>query len=162
MSAPTATGQDLRSAIREPRLRRLYDYWDAARHGRVFPSRRDIDPLDFPYLLGNVMLVDVLDDPRRFRVRLHGTNLVARSRYDLTGKLVDELPFADYRDLTLKRCRELTARPRPLWVERDRVLDQRTFRYQALWLPFSDDDTSVSMLMCAMIYEGDRGRGASL
>ncbi len=160
MSVTIATGQDLPTVIREPRLRRLYDYWDAARRRRRFPSRRDIDPLDFPYILGNVMLVDVLDDPPRFRV--HGTNLVARSHYDLTGKLVDELPLADYRDLTLKRCHELAVRPQPLWVEHDRMLDDRIFHYQALWLPFSDDDATVSMLMCALIYEGDRGPNASL
>ena len=68
--------------IADPRLRRFYDYWTGKCGERRFPARRDIDPLDFPYVLGNLMLVDVLRDPQRFRVRLHGTNLVARMHYD--------------------------------------------------------------------------------
>jgi len=34
---------------------------------RRFPARADIDPLDFGYVLGHVMLLDVLRDPLRFR-----------------------------------------------------------------------------------------------
>ncbi len=153
MSASAATGQDLPGAIREPRLKRLYEYWRAARHGRRFPSRRDIDPLDIPYMLGSLMLVDVRREPLRFWVRLHGTEMVARARYDLTGKFLDELPISEFRDSSIDRCRQLVETGQPLWVELDRQLDGRTYRYQALWLPFSDDDTTVSMLMCGLIYE---------
>jgi hypothetical protein len=153
MSVIVATGQDLPAAIREPRLLRLYDYWCAARQGRRFPARRDIDPLEIPYMLGSLMLVDVLRDPLRFRVRLHGTDMVARAGYDLTGKFLDELPISEFRDYVIERCRQIVEATQPLWVQHDRELDERQFRYQALWLPFSDDDTTVSMLICALIYE---------
>jgi hypothetical protein len=153
MSVIIATGRDLPAAIREPRLKRLYDYWCAARRERRFPSRRDIDPLDFPYVLGSLMLVDVVREPLRFWVRLHGTEMVARAHYDLTGKFLDELPISEFRDYTIMRCRELVEGPQPLWVQHDRELDDRRYRYQALWLPFSDDDATVAMLMCALIYE---------
>ncbi len=152
MSVIAATGQELPAAIRDPRLRRLYEYWSVARGGRRFPARRDIDPLDIPYVLGNLMLVDVLHDPERFRVRLHGTAMVARAGYDLTGKQIEELPISEFRDYVLERCRQLVRAPEPLWVQHDRELDGRRFHYQALWLPFSDDDIGVSMLMCALIY----------
>jgi hypothetical protein len=153
MSVITATGQNLPAAIREPRLKRLYSYWDSVRRGRRFPSRRDIDPLDFPYVLGNLMLIDVQSKPQRFWVRLHGTEMVVRARYDLTAKFLDELPDSEFRDYTIERCRQIVAAPAPLWVQHDRELDDRTYRYQALWLPLSDDDVAVTMLMCALIYE---------
>jgi hypothetical protein len=155
MSVRAATGDALPAAIREPRLRRLYDYWDGVRHGRRFPSRRDIDPLDFPYVLGSVMLVDVLREPLRFRVRLHGTEMVQRAGYDLTGKLIDELPISEFRTLVIGRCRQLIDAAQPLWVRHDRALDGRIHQYQALWLPLSDDGARIAMLMCGMIYDPD-------
>jgi hypothetical protein len=46
---------------RDPRLRRLYDYWREKCSNRQFPDRVDIDPVDFPYILGFVTMVDVID-----------------------------------------------------------------------------------------------------
>jgi hypothetical protein len=138
--------------IRELRLKRLFAYWCAARQGRPMPSRRDLDPLDFWYVLGHVMLIDVLREPLRFRFRLHGTEITQRVHYDLTGKLLDEIPDAEYRRYAIERCRRLVAAARPQRVEQNRELDGRIHRYEALWLPLSDDQVSVTMLMCGLIY----------
>lgn len=143
--------------IHHPRLLRLYRYWAERKGARRFPSRRDIDPLDFPYLLGNIMLVDVTgNDPRRFRVRLHGSNLVMRAGYDLTGKLLAELPIPDYRDYVIERCKSLVQAGAPVTVTHDRLLGGRVQSYEALWLPFSDDGKAVSMLLCALIYKDEQ------
>jgi hypothetical protein len=144
------------AAVKSPRLARLYRYWLERKGYRRFPRRRDIDPLDMQYLLGNLLLIDVLRDPLRFRVRLHGTNMVMRARYDLTSKLIDDLPIPEYRDYVLARCRALVETGQPLAVLNDRVLDGRLMRYEALWLPFSEDGVSVSMLMAALIYRDER------
>ncbi|HVJ41102.1 MAG TPA: PAS domain-containing protein [Dongiaceae bacterium] len=47
-------------------------YWKSLGGNRL-PSRRDIDPVDIPELLQNVMLLDVLDGGADFRYRLAGT-----------------------------------------------------------------------------------------
>ncbi|HUN51378.1 MAG TPA: PAS domain-containing protein, partial [Candidatus Sulfotelmatobacter sp.] len=138
--------------VRHPRLRRFYEYWLAKRGERRLPARRDIDPLDFPYVLGNLMLVDVLRDPERFRVRLHGTNLVLRAGYDMTGKPLEELPRPEYRNYVLDRCRGLVVARAPLVLVHDRILDDRLSRYEALWLPFADNGSDVDLLICALIY----------
>jgi PAS domain-containing protein len=104
---------DLDGSIREARLRRLYAYWRERKGDRRMPARRDIDPIDFAYLLGNIMLVDVIRDPLRFRVRLHGTALVRLSAYELTGKLLDELPDTAYRAYAIERCRGLVESGEP-------------------------------------------------
>jgi hypothetical protein len=150
------TTRDLSDELVEPRLRRLYAYWCARRQGRRFPARRDLDPLEFGYLLGHVMLVDVLREPLRFRVRLHGTDMVLRAHYDLTGRLIDELPDSEFSAYVLARCRRLVETAEPLRVAGDRALDGRVHRYEALWLPLSDDGARVTMLMCALIYQPDR------
>jgi hypothetical protein len=147
ISAPDPTHQ-----ISDPRLRRLYQYWIDRRGDRRFPARSDIDPIEFSYALGSIMLIDVLRDPLRFRVRLHGSDLVSRDAHDLTGKLLDDLPRTDFNLLVIERCNSLVATGEPTLVHLDRMLDGRHRRYEAIWLPLSDDGSNVTMLLCALIY----------
>ncbi|HXQ50619.1 MAG TPA: PAS domain-containing protein [Stellaceae bacterium] len=152
-AAPCATpAPTIAAKSRDRRLRRFYDYWLGKCGERRFPARRDIDPLDFPYVLGNLMLVDVLREPQRFRVRLHGANLVTRMNYDMTGKWLDELPRPEYRTYVLDRCRDLVASGEPLALIHDLVLDGWISRYEALWLPLSDDGVHVDLLVCGIIF----------
>jgi len=152
---------DLGGSIREARLHRLYAYWQERKGDRRMPARRDIDPIDFAYLLGNIMLIDVIRDPLRFRVRLHGTALVRLSAYELTGKLLDELPDTAYRAYAIERCRGLVESGEPAIISHDRVLDGRRRNYEALWLPLADDSSAVTMLLCALVYENRRERRRS-
>ena len=65
--------------IARPYPRRLYEYWSEKRGDRGRAGACCIDPLDMIFVVGNVILVDVLDEtPPRFRIRLHGTNLSQR------------------------------------------------------------------------------------
>lgn len=146
----------LRSQIQEPRLRRFAEYWHGKRGARRYPARRDIDPLEFSYVLGDVMLLDVLREPLRFRCRLHGTNMALRAGYDLTGKMLHELPGSDYRQYVQRRCETLIAAGDPLVTQYNRILDGRRLTYEALWLPFSDDGQNISLLICALIYQDQR------
>ena len=143
---------DFAAQIREPRLRRLYAYWLERKGARRYPARRDLDPVDLRYLLGHLMLLDVLRDPLRFRFRLHGTEITSRVRYDLTGKFLDELPDPPYRDYAIARCEGLIASGEPQVIRRDRTLDGQPWDYEALWLPFSEDGSEITMLLCAMVY----------
>ena len=127
------------TGIEDARLRRLYDYWMVKKAARRFPGHRDVDPLDFAYVLGHVMLVDVLRDPLRFRVRVHGSEMARQAGYDLTGKFLDDLPIPDYRDYVLARCERLVRSGDPLVVHHTRTLANQPRSYEALWLPFSDD-----------------------
>ena len=52
-----------RESILHPKLVQLYDYWDTIRDVRAMPGRRDMDPLDIPKLLANMVLYDVEHDP---------------------------------------------------------------------------------------------------
>jgi|SRR6185437_3995682 len=150
---PPDTHLDIVTGVQDSRLRRLYEYWAAKKGNRRFPARADIDPLDFSYVLGRVMLLDVLRDPLRFRYRVHGTDMVMRAGYDLTGKFLDDLPITEYRKYVQERCEGLVRDREPLLVHYNRTLDGRTRHYEALWLPFSEDGENVSMLLCALIYD---------
>lgn len=139
-------------AIRHPRLRRLLEYWNERRGKRNFPAREDIDPLDMSYLMGDIMLVEVGSDRARFRVRLHGTNLVVRAGYDLTGKYLDDIPYPKYRAYVIERCQGLVAEGKPLALVHDREVDGRVWHYEALWLPLGQDARTPTMLLCALVY----------
>jgi hypothetical protein len=144
---------DLAAEIKHAKLCRLYEYWRSKRGERRLPARADVDPVEFSFALGHIMLIDVLREPLTFRVRLHGTEMIRRVGYEMTGKNLYDLPVeSKYRDYVLARCEGLVARPEPLIVTNDRTLQNRLREYEALWLPFSDDGTSVNMLMCALYY----------
>ncbi len=87
--------QAMIDTITNLRLRRLYAYWNERRGSRRFPARADIDPLDLTFLMGNMILIDVIEgDPPGFFIRLHGTNLAQRAGYELTGKMLNDLPIS--------------------------------------------------------------------
>ena len=120
------------------------------------PSRADIDPLEMTFIIGNLILVDVIPGtPLGFRIRLHGTNLVERAHYELTGKMLDDLPQVEFRNLTRKSFTKVANTAEPLRVLNDRVLDDQLRRYETIILPLSVDDTRVDMLLCGMIYHDE-------
>lgn len=143
--------------IINPRLRRLYEYWCERRGDRRFPSRADIDALDLTFLMGNLILIDVIDGtPPGFFIRLHGTNLVQRVGYELTGKLLNELPDTEFRQLAMQTFAWVTQTGEPFRGYRDRMLDNRPHRYETLILPLSNDGERVDRLLVGLIYAGER------
>jgi len=64
----------------DPAQRQMYDYWRGKRAARRMPSRRDIDPVDIPRLLPNILISEIVAGPAgvRYRYRLAGTT-VARA-----------------------------------------------------------------------------------
>ena len=135
--------------LMHPNLVRMYDYWCERRRGRDFPARSDIDPLDFTYALGNIELVDVSHDPLQFRYRLFGVNIAMRDGYDLTGKTVDEIPEPEFRALVRAPFVEVIELRRPLSAVRNRLIDGRPRRYEAVRMPLSDDGETINMIFIA-------------
>jgi hypothetical protein len=140
--------------ISDPRLQRLYGYWSTKKGQRKMPSRADIDVLDLRYVLGNIMLVDVIEgSPPRFRIRLHGSNLSARAGYELTGKMLDELPESEFRKQVRERWTEVATTGEPRRCDRNlRVFDSRSYHYESIVLPLSADGETVNMELVALIY----------
>ena len=84
------------------------------------------------------------------------TRLVDRVRYDLTGKLLDEMPEAEFRDLTRRSFTRVATGCEPLHAQRERILDGRMRRYETIIMPLSGDGAVVDALVCGLIYDGDR------
>ena len=140
--------------ISHPRLQRLNGYWSTKKGQRKMPSRADIDVLDLRYVLGNIMLVDVIEgSPPRFRIRLHGSNLSERAGYELTGKMLDELPESEFRKQVRERWIEVATTGEPRHCDRNlHVFDSRSYHYESIVLPLSADGETVNMELVALIY----------
>lgn len=136
--------------IEHASLRQLYAYWDGKRAGRRFPARADIDPIELSFVLGNLSLVDVLHEPLRFRVRLQGTLSVSRLGYDMTGKFADEIPDLEYRQVVLDTYARIVREARPMREVRETSYDFKNHRYEIVWLPLSDNGTTINMLIACV------------
>lgn len=145
-------------AIVHPKLRRLYDYWQDKRGGRTMPARADLDPMEMGFVIGNLILIDVIGEVAapRFRIRLHGTNLSHRVGYELTGKMLDELPQTEFRELAQRSFGKVTRTAEPLHARNNRVLDERIYNYETVILPLSATGDRVDMLLCGVFYDDER------
>lgn len=134
--------------------RRLLGYWHEKRGTRRFPARADLDPLEMRYALGNIVLFDRIAGtvPARFRYRLIGTAVIERDGYDMTGRVVDELPGTQYRGLILSRLGGLIADPAPLLIRNQTSYDGRWYDYEVLWLPLAGDGETVDMFLSCQIF----------
>ncbi len=128
-------------------LKRLYGYWAARRGAKRYPSRDDIDPIDFGYALGHVSLIEAMQNPPRFRYRLVSGSLTARLGYEMTGKFLDEVPESEMRAYTARIYAMALAKGVPLHLRDQVTLDGRRWNYEALILPLSSDGYTVDILM---------------
>jgi hypothetical protein len=144
---------------KDERLRQLYAYWCERCAGRSMPARTEIDPLDFRYILGNIVLLGVERDPPpanavRFRVRLQGTEIVQRLGFDLTGRTLDDLAMPAFRGLIANAVAEVAADGVPLLRQRNMIMDDRLLRYEALVLPLSGERGLVDTVMIGVLING--------
>lgn len=137
--------------IEDDRLRRLFQYWATKRGTRRYPARADIDPLDFSYAIGWVNLLDVTYNPIRFRFRLHGTELRAKNRVDMTGKFLDEHPLPELSAYIEPVWRSVVESGEPSHGFYDQTVADKRHRYEALRLPLSTDGRKIDMLLICTI-----------
>jgi hypothetical protein len=139
----------------DPRLKRLFTYWDGVRGKREMPSRADIDPTTVGKdLLPWIALTEVVDGGMRFRFRLCGTGLAGIAGLDLTGHYIDELnPNPAYAEYIINLYRLTVARRRPVYSETGYVATTTSPRRRAerLICPLSDDNTTVTMCIAGQV-----------
>ena len=147
-----ATG---REPLGDRRLEEAYNYWLGKAAGRAKPSRADIDPIEIPKLLPDVMLVERLDNGR-YRYRLIGTENARAHGVNATGRYLDEvLPGPDYCEHVLGLYEEAVRERRALYSE---CLFFSPLRHQperhtkVLFMPLSSDGASVNMVFVMQVF----------
>ncbi len=138
--------------LKTPVLRQLYSDWDQRRRGREMPARADFDPLDLKYCMGNLSLIDVAQNPPRYRFRLHASTVAQGMGFDLTGKSLDAMPDTEYRRMVTDHYDEVLAARKPVAKYRNRqMVDQRILYCEVLVLPLSADGKTIDMLMSGLV-----------
>ena len=139
----------------DSRMDQAYRYWHKKAAGRRMPCRADIDPIEIPRLLPDVMLVDVASDGR-YRYRLIGTGNAQAHGMNATGRYLDEvLPGREYKAHVLRLYDESVRNRRALYSEclflsAARNAPER--HTKVLFLPLSDDDSVVNIVFVVQIF----------
>ena len=131
-------------------LRALYRYWQALCAQGAPPSRTDVDPVRIPDVLDNIGLFDVEQNPRRYRIRMMGMEIVHWYGCDLTGRYLDEIDFGDRPVFTFALLDEVVERRVAGHMTGEYTKqDERTIRYERLFVPLSSDGRAVDMVIGA-------------
>lgn len=69
----------------------MFAYWASRREGGRLPGRQAIHPQHFKRHLPTISLIDVLDGPRDYRLRLAGTGLYGVYGREITGQTLEEV-----------------------------------------------------------------------
>ncbi len=141
----------MRDQIKQPKLVELYDYWHSKLGGRRYPSRRDIDPTEMKFALGNIDLVEVGYDPIVFTFRLSGSVIDSNEGFNMQGKTLDEYPLPEHREAIRRTYLEALHSGAPHYEELDRIADGKLHRYGRLILPLSEDGKVIDMLLMGRI-----------
>jgi hypothetical protein len=121
-----------------PRLRQFLDLWERKRGSSVLPARADFTFDDLKPWLGELHLLEVLDDDFRFKVFATGT--AERVKREYTGYLMSQVtPVELAREAAAEYRRVVEARA-PVFTERSQVVaDGQVFSWQRLIAPAGRD-----------------------
>lgn len=131
-------------------IRRVYEYWIEKHRGERAPCPEDIDILDLEFAIGSISFIDVVDPAPRFRMRMIGSEVVARYGKDFTGRIVDEIEDEDTRDLLCASYATAYAGPDPFWVQREMYSGEHVFIYECLILQLKDESGHTIRLMSVL------------
>ncbi|MEQ8397976.1 PAS domain-containing protein [Thalassobaculum sp.] len=136
----------------DPKVRALYEYWDAKRGDAPYPSRADLDPLEIPKLIEHLSLVEVRTTDPRFVYRLVGTSVARALRHDPTGKPVGENARPKERNAVLARYSFVADHGRLIY--HSSVLQEKTNDFttvQRLMLPLGPPSGPPNMILSLVI-----------
>jgi len=150
------------SALSHPDHIWLHDYWQQRCPADGLPSRRDIDPIDFPGLLPRLAVIaaEPVEEGFRYRYRLAGTEIVRRAGRDPTGKSFEDLYQGDYLQSAQGLYDELRRSGEPHFSQRVFPIgDGESFlRYDRLILPLATDHRNVDQFLLLIVVVEQGGK----
>jgi hypothetical protein len=124
------------------------------------PSRKDVDPVQItPSHLPNMMLIEVFNNPRRFRYRLVGTNVIAASGKNRQGRYFDDVNFFKIHPLVMEQYAQVADTGQPLY-SLEPFTNLRTgsnYDVDRLLLPLSTDGKQTDVIMVFFKFKSGPG-----
>ncbi len=140
-------------------LAALYRYWSDKGAGRPAPPRSEIDPVEVPALLGNIVLIDVRPDLDRWRAerfvyRLIGAKISLAVGSELTGQSVAEVQPPHVSEALTALYERVIDTVTPQVSRYDRPLANGVWAdFTSLALPLSTDGRSVDKLLVGVAFQ---------
>jgi hypothetical protein len=140
----------------------MFAYWASRRQGGQLPGRAAIHPQHFKRHLPTISLIDVVSEPRDYRLRLAGTGLYSVYGREITGRTLEDV-FAPAAAAYWR-------------TELDKIVDSRrpgvgvhslawrgASHLSILWLrmPLASNGQDVDMILGYDVVVGQQGEGAS-
>ena len=145
--------EDPSLAFERTELEDLLSIWNALCRGRPMPARADLNPFDLKAHLGDLFLVDVVQDPLRFRYRLVGTRITHAVQRDVTGKYFDEIYAGKLLEAWTSAHAWVATQRAPLRLfSRTGDPYTRIYAYEGLLLPLSADGETVNMVFGGLLF----------
>ena len=135
------------------RLVQTYKIWRELAADRFAPTRKEIAPTRFKFVLGTMFLIDVVEGGDDFRLSLAGDTVIRFLGSEFKpGKLLSEVSrslFQERSFLFFRRCVETKA---PVGLGPVRTLhdEHNYFDIEAIILPLSDDERIVTGILGAI------------
>ena len=145
-------------APRDPRIKALYDYWNALRRGRAMPSRADIDPIEIPALLPYIIMYDV-GASGGYTVRLVGEEVVRFVGQNLAGHPAGSTMPPRSAEMMVKILDAVTSERAPKFRagKTHWQLDKTYGDFEACFLPLSADGETVNIVLGAISFPRSPG-----
>lgn len=121
------------------------------------PLRADLNPTDLRDLLPNIIIIEVEQQPMRFRYRLVGTRVVEFNKMDFTGRHLGTIGWEEEQQL-VDACTDVAVGKHPLfgfysWTTRTGTIAKCEFGI----FPFSHDGQTVAQMVAIEDYDFPRG-----
>ena len=150
----TQDGSSFRRLIAHPVLLSLYDYWLAKRGRQKAMLRGDLDPVEIPSLLQNLILSDVGDGGHSIRYRLVGTEIVTAHGFDYTGRTIEQLTSGAPLAFTRQLYGTIVAQGVPVYSEGNFRWAGKEHRWTSrLHLPLTRDGSEIDMVLAGQVFE---------
>jgi hypothetical protein len=137
-----------RSSSDSPRVQeRVHEHWlSLIETGADMPLVTRFDPLDIPFALGSLTLVDVVEGPE-FTIRLLATNIQSRLPGSAKGINLRDFPEPDRARLIVPAHEQCFHERRPTHFDSDVTEFGMTRTYRARLWPFMDDHGAVKRIV---------------
>jgi hypothetical protein len=139
----------------DPRLLRLLRYWESKCCGAEAPPVAAIDPVEFRFILGWLMIMEPLDGGANFRYRLYGSHIADAFGRDLTDCRIGD-SFPAVASFVIGVYQQILRRKRPILTRHTPPAIIPIQRWERLVLPFLGPDGNVTRILVGAIAHGIR------
>lgn len=146
-TSPTIRWHPVAADIEEPILQRLLAYWESLKEEDAFPHVDAVDPIEFGFALGHVMLLEPAEDGLDFIYRVYGSEIAGVFGTDLNRKRVSDHTFPSMSQYFLANYWACTRHRAPLFSRHAPPIEVSVAYWDRLVLPLRDDAGEIARLL---------------